>query len=196
MHHTRRALARYVDKRGFVIGDYTYGVPEIMHWGNARLFIGSYSSIGPGVKVFLGGNHRHDWVSTYPFRHSLPFPEASILEEIPESGKGDVRIGSDVWIGAHAIILSGIHVGDGAVIGAAAVVTRDVPAYGIVVGNPARQTGTRFSEVAVAALLETRWWKLPRTQIVPLLPLLNSPNVETFLTECRRLRANHPATTT
>ncbi len=58
MHRTRRALARYVDKRGFIIGDYTYGAPEIMPWGNARLFVGSYCSIAPGVKIFIGGNHR------------------------------------------------------------------------------------------------------------------------------------------
>lgn len=104
-------------------------------------------------------------------------------------GKGNVEIGSDVWIGACAIILSGIKIGHGAVVGAGAVVSRDVSPYAVVVGNPARQTGSRFPETVVAALLETHWWTLPREQIVPLLPLLNSAKVEAFLTECRRLRA-------
>src|SRR5690349_4936013 len=93
-HDTRRALARYIAKRGFQVGDYTYGRPRIMPWGNARLIIGSYCSIAPDVQIFLGGNHGLASVATYPFGGR-------------DDSRGDVVIGSDVWIGNGATILSG-----------------------------------------------------------------------------------------
>lgn len=132
---------------------------------DARLEIGKFCSIAEGVKIFLGGNHRVDWITTYPFPALLHYwPEASGITGHP-STRGDVIIGNDVWIGTDAIILSGVKIGDGAVIGAGAVVTQDVNPYSIVIGNPAREIRRRFSDAMVDKLLEIRWWDWPPAKI-------------------------------
>jgi len=94
-------------------------------------------------------------------------------------------VGSDVWVGHGACILSGIRIGDGAVIGAQAVVSRSVEPYAVVAGNPARQVRLRFSERQVAALLRIRWWDWPYDRIVAELPWLLSPEIDAFI-------ARHP----
>lgn len=175
-HRTRRALARHIEKRGFQVGDYSYGAPIVRFWGpSGKLIIGSYCSIAANVEIFLGGNHRTAGPSTYPFHG-----------EVDQQVAGDVVIGSDVWIGFGATILSGVRIGHGAVVGARAVVAKDVPPYGIVVGNPASLARLRFSEPTVEELLRIRWWDLPREEIVALIPLLSGETVEPFLDECRR----------
>lgn len=174
-HHTRRALARYVDKRGFLIGDYTYGAPRIMPWGNSRLTIGHYCSIGPDVRIFLGGNHQTQSVSTYPFDGN-------------SFSRGDVIIGSDVWIGAGATVLSGVTIGDGAVIGACALVSKNVDPFSIVAGNPARHVRYRFGAAVIEELLAVKWWDLPRAEIEQLAPLLILPDLASALAEIRRRR--------
>ncbi len=141
------------------VGDFTYGNPKIMHWGeNARLKIGKFCSIAENVVIFLGGNHRHDWVTTYPFPAlSQDWPEAKDIVGHPAT-KGDVIIGNDVWIGYGAVILSGVKIGDGAVIGAMSVVRRDVEPYAIVAGNPAIEIKKRFDEKTIEKLLKLKWW--------------------------------------
>ncbi|WP_245422020.1 CatB-related O-acetyltransferase [Rhodoplanes serenus] len=180
-HHTRRALARYVHKRGFEIGDYTYGVPAIRPWGSARLTVGRYTSIAAEVEIFLGGDHRMDAVSLYPF------------DGPDETGAADVWIGSDVWIGFGATILPGVRIGHGAVVGARAVVSRDVPDYGIAVGNPARVVRHRFAPEIIAALLRTAWWDLDRAAVLSLKPLLTGTDVPALVAACERLRATASA---
>jgi acetyltransferase-like isoleucine patch superfamily enzyme len=141
------------------IGDYTYGKPRVASRGEGTtLTIGKYCSISTQVRIFLGSEHRMDWVSTYPF---LIFLEDAKNIHVHPATKGDVIIGNDVWIGYGVTILSGVTIGDGAVIGACSVVTKDVPPYAIAGGNPARIVRYRFDEETIKKLLEIRWWDWP-----------------------------------
>lgn len=173
----RRLQERYPQ---FEIGIGTYGDDvEVLSWNEgATLRIGAYTSIAAGVKVFLGGEHRTDWVTTFPF--SVLWASARHYSGHPAS-KGDVTIGSDVWIGNGAMILSGVHIGHGAVIGAMAVVTRDVPAYAIAAGNPARIVRFRFEKEVVDRLLVQQWWNWPESRIQRALPEMLNSDVEQFL---------------
>lgn len=162
-----------------MVGDYTYGLPKVFHWGeDAKLRIGKFCSIAENVLIYLGGNHRTDWITTYPF--PWIFPEAHHIKGHPAT-KGDVIIGNDVWIGNFAVILSGVTVGDGAVIGANAVVTKNVSQYSIVVGNPAREIKKRFSEEEIEILIKIKWWDWPIQKIKENLELLCSNNIKQLL---------------
>ncbi len=126
----------------------------------------------------LGGNHRVDWVTTYPF--SAIEPRFAHFPGHPHS-KGDVVIGNDVWVAREALILSGLTIGDGAVIGARAVVGRDVPPYTIVAGNPAAQIRPRFPAPVAERLRQIAWWDWTEERIAAAMPLLLSPDIEYFL---------------
>ena len=132
-----------------------------------RLIMGKFCSIACGAKfLFTSANHTQKSLSTYPF--PIFFEEWDLdVEDITSAWdrKGDIVIGSDVWIGYEAVILSGVTIGDGAIIGARAVVTKDVPPYTIACGVPARQIRRRFSDETIAALLELKWWDWPREKI-------------------------------
>ena len=165
----------------YQVGDWTYGEPEIAYWdAGATLRIGRFCSIARGVTIFLGGEHHLEWISTYPF--SLIFADAARLPGYPHS-KGGVVIGNDVWIGTGSTVLSGVHIGDGAVIGARSVVTKDVKPYQVVAGNPARGIRFRFSPQEIDSLLEIAWWNWPLERIKEAWPLLQSGNLDTFLEE-------------
>jgi acetyltransferase-like isoleucine patch superfamily enzyme len=135
--------------------------PNVVHFGtySARLTIGAFCSIADSVEFILDGDHRVDWVTTFPIRIAFGLPEAG-TDGHPAT-RGDITVGNDVWIGRGATILSGVTVGDGAVIGARSVVARDVPPYGIAVGNPAQVARFRFSDDVIEALLRIRWWEWP-----------------------------------
>lgn len=166
----------------FSIGDYTYGEPRVLCFEDeTRLHIGRYCSISDGVTILLGGNHRLDWTTTYPFP-AFPeqWPEAAALQGHPAS-RGDVVIGSDVWIGFGATILSGVTIGDGAVIGAGAMVSRDVAPYAVAAGNPAREVRKRFSEDTISRLLALQWWDWPEDRVRKHLPLLCSGDIAALL---------------
>ncbi len=135
------------------IGRCTYGFPKVMSWtGKRNLTIGSYCSIGPEVLIVLDGEHDTTRLSTYPFSLSH-----NIQDRDHPFSRGDVTIGNDVWIGARTIILSGVNIGDGACIGAGSVVTRDVPPYSIVAGNPARIIKKRFQDELITKLSMLNW---------------------------------------
>ena len=181
----------YFTGENFEIGDYTYGMPKILSWGEgARLKIGKFCSISAEVIVFLGGNHRIDWVTTYPFMEfEDEWPEAKDIAGHPAT-KGDVVIGNDVWIGWGAVIMSGVTIGDGAAIGARAVVTQDVGPYSIVGGNPASLIRKRFDDETIRVLLEIRWWDWPLDRIKDNLGILMSDNVSGILSNLTKLASN------
>lgn len=173
-----------VEPLGYQAGDFTYGVPAVWRWGEpATLVIGKYCSLSSEIVIFLGGNHRPDFVTTYPFSSVANWPEAAMIEGHPAS-KGDVRIGNDVWIGRGAWIMSGVTIGDGAVIGARAVVSRDVPPYAVVAGNPARVMRMRFSDDIIRRLSQVRWWDWDVERVRRFIPLLMQPNISKFLEAC------------
>jgi virginiamycin A acetyltransferase len=123
-----------------------------------RLIIGKFCSIGPGVTFIMNGaNHRMDG-STYPFNIFGNGWEAytPALDQLPF--KGDTIVGNDVWIGMEATIMPGVTIGDGAIVAAKSVVTKDVEPYMVVGGNPARKIKQRFSDHIIEELLRIRWW--------------------------------------
>lgn len=163
----------------YEIGTGSYGIPVVHDWQEGTtLKIGSYTSIAENVEIFLGGHHRSDWVTTYPFPAMIE--EAGQVPDYAVS-RGDVVIGSDVWLCTNSIILSGVTVGHGAVVAAGAVVSRDVAPYSIVAGNPARHIRWRFDPEVCAALLQAAWWEWPELEIRSISALLCSDRIEDFL---------------
>jgi acetyltransferase-like isoleucine patch superfamily enzyme len=182
--YTKDSMQYEIDTLGYKVGDYTYGNPNVVSWGEGRkLFIGNYCSIASGVTIFLGGNHRSDWVTTYPFSAITDtWPEATGVSGHPQSN-GDVRIENDVWLGANCTVMSGITIENGAVIAASSLVTKDVPPYAIVGGNPARIIRYRFNEEIVKRLLKVNWWNWPETYVRSLIPELLSTDIEKFFSK-------------
>jgi len=170
----------FLDKK-YIIGDYTYGCPNVIFDNpGANLTIGKYCSIADKVTIFLGGNHRPDWVTTYPFNAIKDFSEFSKIEGHP-STKGNVVIGNDVWIGLNVTILSGVEIGDGAVIAANSVVTKNIGSYEIWGGNPAKLIKKRFTKEQINKLLEIKWWEWEEFKIRENIPLMLHQNIDFFL---------------
>lgn len=166
------------------VGRHTYGQEQISvrHWGEpASLSIGSFCSIADRVTVFLGGNHRLDWVTTYPFPALAERWEGAREISGHPSTNGDVRIGNDVWVGSNVTIMSGVTIGNGAAIAANSTVTRDVEPYAIVAGNPARLLRHRFDPETIAKLQALAWWDWDDERIEANLELLCSPDVDRFV---------------
>lgn len=145
-----------------------------------RLVIGRFCSIACGAKfLFNSANHTLRSLSTYPF--PLFFEEWGLQKErVADSwdNKGDIVIGNDVWIGYQAVILAGVTIGDGAIIGSRAVVTKDVPAYTIVCGVPAKPIRRRFPETTVQKLLQLQWWDWPEERIAENIAAIQSGRIE------------------
>ena len=172
----------YYDDRdnptGFEQNNILFNYPEF----GDRLIIGKFCQIASGAKFIMGpANHRISSVTTYPFsvfggRWSEQTPPH--LSQLPF--KGDIVVGNDVWIGRESVIMPGVKIGDGSIIGAYAVVTRDVPPYCVVGGNPARFIKKRFHDELIQILLELKWWDFPEEKLVEFLPLLCDPDLETL----------------
>lgn len=134
----------------------------LYHYGPERLAIGKYCALGTGTRFIMNGaNHRIDGPSTFPFpTMGGPWAEHfDLISDLP--GRGDTVVGHDVWFGNGATVMPGVSIGHGAIIAAGAVVTSDVPPYGIVGGNPARLVRTRYDATDVARLLAVAWWDWP-----------------------------------
>lgn len=164
-----------------VLGTQTYAAPRVWKFkgDTNRVIIGNWSSIAPDADFYVGGMHPIHWVSMYGIREMFDLPGA-YGDEMPMS-KGDIVVGSDCWVTNKTTILSGVTIGDGAVVGTQAVVTKDVPPYAIVAGNPARVIGQRFGDEQVAALLRIRWWDWPVETVLERVDLLNGGSVEAFI---------------
>ncbi|NOK02952.1 MULTISPECIES: CatB-related O-acetyltransferase [Myxococcus] len=141
-------------------------------WHIDQLHIGDYVQIASGVKIIMGGNQTHntDFISTYPFSDPAALQHAY-------RAAGDTRIGNDVWIGMEAMIMPGVTIGDGAIIAARSLVTRDVQPYSMVAGTPAREVRRRFDEATIERLLVLAWWNWPQSKVQALLPVIQQGDV-------------------
>lgn len=177
-HKEMSQLRRYAK---YDVGRGSYGAPKIHDWGGTELKIGAYCSIAGKVQIFLSGNHRTDWVTTFPLNRRFPNWKNAKSIQNETISKGTVKIGNDVWLGYSSIILSGITIGDGAVIAAGSVVTKDVPPYAIVGGNPAKLLKYRFDENTISKLLKIQWWSWEAKKVEEYMPILQSDDIEKFI---------------
>jgi acetyltransferase-like isoleucine patch superfamily enzyme len=163
-------------------GKYTYGQP-IIYWqnNNAKLIVGNFCSIAANVTIFLGGNHRTDWVTTYPFGHIHQNIFNNFNGDGHPSTKGDIVIGNDVWIASNVTIMSGVTIGDGAVIANNSHVVKNVEPYSLVGGNPAKFIKYRFTPEQIEKLLEIKWWNWDDEKINKFTSLLCNDNIDEFI---------------
>jgi len=188
-----------VSNPNIIIGDYTYyDDPEdsenfernvLYHFPfvGDKLIIGRFCAIARGVKFIMNGaNHKLSGISTYPFQIFANGWEsfAPAEEEFPY--KGDTVIGNDVWIGYEALIMPGVQIGNGAVISARSVVTKDVPAYSIVGGNPAKVIRQRFTDEEIETLEAIAWWDWPVEKITRHLAQIMAGDVDALL-DCAQI---------
>lgn len=144
-----------------------------------RLVIGSFCALATRVRFMMNGaNHRMTGTSSYPFQALSADWRGLFDGEFDDPVRGDTVIGNDVWIGWDALVLPGVRIGDGAIVGARAVVSRDVPPYAVVAGNPARVVRMRFDERTIARLSDLRWWDWDIARITEAIPALSAGRIE------------------
>lgn len=172
----REHYCTHYKNKNVSIGDFTYGSPQALSWGEGtELKIGKFCSISSNVTIMLGGEHRPDWITTYPFNSLLPFFQD--IKGHPMS-KGDVIIGNDVWIGSDVKIMSGVTIEDGCVVASSALVTHNMPAYSIFGGIPAKLIRYRFSAEIIDKLLQIKWWDWSDDDVCKVIPFLQSKNFD------------------
>ena len=157
---------------------------NIISWSDQYVVkLGKYNSIGRDCNFFLHANHRADWITTTSQLWGPVTPE--IAEMHMNMGhpacKGNINVGNDVWIGAKSTIMSGVTIGDGAIIGSTATVAKDVPPYAIVVGNPGKIVEYRFTHAQIDALMQIQWWNWDEEKIKNEAMDLWSPNIDEFI---------------
>lgn len=181
-----------IGRSPITIGRFTYGYEKISFFQfgeGASLNIGAFCSIAQDVTIFLGGNHRTDWITTFPFGHIFQNELGEEKKPGHPSTNGNVIIGDDVWIGAGASIMSGITIGSGAVIAAKAHVVNNVLPYQIVGGNPSRVLKNRFEDEIKDLLIKLRWWDLDLGDIKQIKhELCSNPTKELLLNIIKRYR--------
>ena len=177
-----------------IVGDFSYiadsdfesHVTHHYDFIGDRLIIGKFCQIAAGVEfVMNGANHMMNAVTTFPFNMLEGWDmEPPKTSDLPL--KGDTVIGNDIWIGQNAVILPGVHIGDGAIIGANSVVGRDVNPYTIVVGNPAKILRKRFDDEMIELLLRFKWWDKSIDEINTLIPLLTCSKLDKVKEEIQK----------
>lgn len=147
-----------------------------------KLIIGSFCSIGSGASFIMAGNqgHRYDWISSFPFFYMTEQVDGFKEAVDGFAGAGNTVVGNDVWIGSEAMIMPGLTIGDGAVIGSRALVTKDVAPYTIVGGNPAKSIKKRFSDDEIEMLLEIEWWHWEEEVLAEAIPLICTGDVKSL----------------
>ena len=169
-----------------IVGDFTYiadsdfesHVTHHYEWLGDKLIIGKFCQIAAGVEFMMNGaNHQMNAVSTFPFYTLEGWDmDPPALSDLPL--KGDTVIGNDVWIGQNSVILPGVHIGDGAIIGANSVVGSDVEPYTIMVGNPAKVLRKRFDDKLIDLLLKFKWWEKSIEEINDIIPIITSSDLD------------------
>ena len=158
-------------------GNKTYGYPVITCYdGVSKVSVGSYTSIASEVSILLGANHKKGLITTYP--HSLINKK---IKQEETNERGDVVIGSDVWIGYRVTIIGPVTIGDGAIIGAGALVVSDVPPYAVVGGVPAKVIKYRFPQEEIDLLLGDPWWEKTEDEIKNMEKFLYAGDVKSFV---------------
>ena len=169
-----------------IVGDFTYiadsefesHVTNHYEWNGDKLIIGKFCQIAAGVEfVMNGANHQMNAVSTFPF-YTLEGWNMDTPNVYDLPLKGDTVIGNDVWIGQNAVILPGVHIGDGAIIGANSVVGCHVNPYTVMIGNPAKELRKRFDDELIQMLLAWKWWDKSIEEIDALIPILTNSDLK------------------
>lgn len=164
------------DPTGFEKNNVLFNYPQF----GDKLIIGKFCQIASGTKFIMGpANHRMCSVTTYPFNvfggiwteRTPPH-----IEQLPH--KGDIIVGHDVWIGRDSVIMPGVKIGNGAIVAACSVVTKNIPPYSVYGGNPAQMIKKRFDDELIDILQKYRWWDLPSEQLANALPLLCDPDLQ------------------
>lgn len=184
-------LKNFIKTSNIYIGDYTYFDdrrygPENFEEYNVlynynlekvKLVIGKFCAIAAETRFIMTGDHKLDAISTYPFPiFKKGWESAFSVANLPV--KGDIIVGNDVWFGYDSLIKNGVTIGDGAIIATRAVVVKDVPAYSIVAGNPAKVVKMRFDDDTIKRLLQIAWWDWPIEKINKNLQLICSLDVD------------------
>ena len=161
-------------------GIHILGVESILNGSS----IGKFCSIADNLQLIARGSHMIDWVTTYPFqvKWGMDVP----LHDLPS--QSPITIGNDVWIASNVKIKQGVTIGDGAILATECFVTKDVPPYALVGGNPAKIIRYRFTEEQIEALLEIKWWDWEDEDIKKIVPLMVSNDIDNFITEARKLK--------
>lgn len=164
------------DPTGFEKNNILFNYPEF----GDRLTIGKFCCLASGATFIMGAaNHRLCSVTTYPFAVFGGAWEENApphLDQLPR--KGDTVVGNDVWLGRESVVMPGVHIGDGAIVAAYSVVTKDVASYTVVGGNPARFLKNRFDSQLTQLLLEAQWWDWEPQALAQAVPMLCSPDLE------------------
>lgn len=189
-------LKNLISNPNIIIGDFTYyydlkdasnfeAEHVLYHYpcNKDKLIIGKFCSIACRARfIFNGANHKMNSFSTYPFPVFSEIWDKYDTMNVTEAwdNKGDIVIGNDVWIGYEAVIMSGVHIGDGAIIGTRALVTKDVPPYTIVGGVPAHIIRKRFDDEVIEVLLKAKWWDWDIEKIRDNLSVIRSGDIDKF----------------
>ena len=184
-------LKNFVKAKNITIGDYTYfddrrygpdhfeeyNILYNYDFSKVKLIIGKFCAIAAETRFLMTGDHKLDAISTYPFPiFGHGWENAFNVYDLPV--KGDIVVGHDVWFGYDSLIMNGVTIGNGAIIAARAVVVKDVPAYSIVAGNPAKVVKMRFEEKVIERLQKIAWWDWPMEKINQNLKLICNLDVD------------------